>query len=290
MKKVISAFVILLCLTACSRDPNVAKKKYLENGNKYYERGKYKEALIMYSNALKRDMRYGEAYYRLALAKLKLGQYAGAARDLQRAVELQPDNLDAHVRLTNLFLNAYLGDRKRPKQIYTELKGVSDKLSQRFRNSYDDVRVKGYLALFDGDPNKALGFFEQANKIKPYQPDLVLVYMQTLAMVNKADEGEKLATELLKRDPSALTVYDALYLQFMRSNRVADAERILKSKVENNPKVPEAYLQLAAYYYGTKNHPEMMATLDRMSSKPKDFPHSQVNVGDFFLRIHKKIK
>src|SRR5262245_16400175 len=156
MKKAIVAFVVMLCFTACSRDPNVAKKKYLENGNKYYERGKYKEALIMYSNALKRDMRYGEAYYRLALAKLQLNQITGAARDLQRAVELQPDNLDAHVRLTNLYLNAYLGDRKRPKQIYSELKGLSDKLSQRFRNSYDDARLKGYLALFDGDSKKAL--------------------------------------------------------------------------------------------------------------------------------------
>ena len=36
-----------------------------------------------------------------------------AARDLQRAVELQPENLDAHTRLTNLFLNAYLADRKK---------------------------------------------------------------------------------------------------------------------------------------------------------------------------------
>ena len=44
----------------------------------------------MYRNALKRDMRYGEAYYRSALAELKLARYAEAAKDLQRAVELQP--------------------------------------------------------------------------------------------------------------------------------------------------------------------------------------------------------
>src|SRR5215204_5814705 len=102
MKRAVFALLVLLCLVAaCNRDPNVAKKKYVENGNRYYDKGKYKEALIMYRNALKRDMRYGEAYYRAALAELRLSRYAEAAKDLQRAVELQPDNLDAHTRLTN---------------------------------------------------------------------------------------------------------------------------------------------------------------------------------------------
>src|SRR5436190_1637894 len=237
MKKAVAALLVLLCLVAaCNRDPNVAKKKYLDNGNRYFNNGKYKEALIMYSNALKRDMRYGEAYYRRALAEMKLSRYAEAARDLQRAVELQPENLDAHSRLSNLFLNAYLADRKRPKQLLSELKGVSDKIAQRFPNSYEDARLKGYLALFEGQAPKAAELFEKANKIKPYQQDLVLVYMQTLGAVNKADEGEKLAYDLLKKEPGALPVYDALFLQYMRSKRIPDAERILKSKVENNPK------------------------------------------------------
>ena len=253
MKKAVSALLVLLCfVAACNRDPNVAKKKYVENGNRYYEKGKYKEALIMYRNALKRDMRFGEAYYRSALAELKLNRYAEAARDLQRAVELQPDNLEAHTRLTNLFLNAYLADRKKSKNLLSELNSLSDRLAKNFPNSYDDARVKGYLALFDGQAPKALEFFDKANKIKPYQPDLVLVYMQTLAAVNKADEGEKLAYDMLKKDPSTLAVYDALFLQYMRTNRLPDAERILKSKVENNPKVADAYLQLAAHYYSLK--------------------------------------
>ena len=286
MKRAVLAILLLLSfLGGCNRDPNVAKKKYVENGNRYYEKGKYKEALIMYRNALKRDMRYGEAYYRSGLAEMKLGQWGGAARDLQRAVELQPENLDAHTTLGNLFLSAYIQERKRSKPLLTELKGVSDKVAQRFPNSYDDARFKGYIALFENDAPKALEYFGKANKLKPYQQDLVLVYMQTLAAVNKAAEGEKLAYDLLKKDPAALPVYDALFLQYMKERRLPDAERILKSKVENNPKVADGYLQLAAHYYGLKRRPEMVATLDRLSSNSKDFPSSELVVGDFFLRI-----
>src|SRR5262245_9082858 len=129
MKRVLSALVVLLCLAACNRDPNVAKVKYVESGNNYFEKGNYKAALIMYRNALKRDMKYGEAYYRAGLTELKLQRWAAAAANLQRAVELQPQNLDAHVRLTNLYLNVYLADQRRPKHLLTELKGLSDKFS-----------------------------------------------------------------------------------------------------------------------------------------------------------------
>lgn len=286
MKRAVSAVLVLLCfVAACNRDPNVAKKKYVDNGNRYFEKGKYKEAIIMYRNALKRDMRYGEAYYRSALAEMKLARWGEAARDLQRSVELQPDNLDAHSRLANLFLNAYLADRKRPKNLMTELKSLSDKFSQRFPNSYEDIRLKGYLSLFDNDTAKAIAYFEKANQMKPYQQDLVLVLMQTLTMVNRAADGEKLAYDMLKKDPTALPVYDALFLTYMRTSRSEDAERILKSKVENNPKVSDSHLQLAAHYYSIKERDKMMAALAPISSNTKDFPTGELFVGDFFLRI-----
>ena len=49
----------LLGLVSCSRDPAVVKKRYFESGNKYFERGRYREASIQYRNALKQDPKYG---------------------------------------------------------------------------------------------------------------------------------------------------------------------------------------------------------------------------------------
>ena len=39
---------VLVGLVSCSRDPNVVKKRYYESGNKYFDRGRYKEASIQY--------------------------------------------------------------------------------------------------------------------------------------------------------------------------------------------------------------------------------------------------
>jgi tetratricopeptide (TPR) repeat protein len=284
-KRVIPALLLLLFVTGCNRDPNVAKVKYVENGNKYFDKGKYKEALIMYRNALKRDLKYGEAYYRAGLAELKLQRWAGAASNLQRAVELQPQNLDAHVRLTNLFLNVYIADQRRPKNLLAELKGLSEKFSQRFPNSYDDERLKGYLNLFESEPKAALEHFAKANAIKPYQQDLVLIYMQALAGTEQLEEAEKLALEMIQKQPSALSIYDALYLQYRRTKRLPEAQKILQRKVEANPKVVDGYLQLAAHHYTLKDRAQMMATLNSITSNKTDFPSGTLVVGDFFLRI-----
>src|SRR5579864_2822530 len=103
-RKLLTVLPLLLTLAACNRDPKVQAQHSVEQGNKFYNKGKYREAVIMYQRALKADLRFGEAYYRMALADLKLGGYGEAVRMLRRAVELQPTNADAMTQLANLML------------------------------------------------------------------------------------------------------------------------------------------------------------------------------------------
>src|SRR5260370_8658175 len=87
IRSLLSGLLLVGASTSCGRDPNVVKARYLQNGNKYFERGKYKEASIMYRTALQKDMKYGDAHYRLALTELKLDQPVAAVGELRRAVE-----------------------------------------------------------------------------------------------------------------------------------------------------------------------------------------------------------
>src|SRR5215813_12668657 len=105
LRLIIPSLVLLALTASCSRDPNVIKARYLQNGNKYFEKGKYKEASIMYRTALQKDAKFGEAYYRLALADLKMEQPFAAVQSLRRAVELlkpnEPQPMDARVKLAD---------------------------------------------------------------------------------------------------------------------------------------------------------------------------------------------
>jgi tetratricopeptide (TPR) repeat protein len=243
----------------------------------------------MYRNALKKDPKYGEAYYRAAVTELKMDSSAGmkvqAARDLHRAVELQPDNMDAYERLINIYLELFLQDPRRPKSYVTELKSLQDRLAKRSPNSYQVIRLSGYLALTDNKIKDAINYFQQANAMKPLQPDVVLILMQSMQSDGRFEEAEKLAYEVLKKDPRSIAMYDALFVTYLRTNRHADAERILKTKIENIPENDDNYVQLAAHYYSMRKPQEMNDTLNRLLADPKKFPNGYKKVGDFYLRI-----
>src|ERR1700730_12615447 len=108
----LAAVSVLILLAACSRDPRVVSRKYVDNGNKYYDRGKYKEASIMYRRALNKDMRYGDAWYRLGLTNMKLALFPEARRDFSRAMEIDPNNTDAIVKLGDIDLMYYVLDSR----------------------------------------------------------------------------------------------------------------------------------------------------------------------------------
>src|SRR6202167_232458 len=90
-----------LC-TGCSRDPNVRKQKYLESGERYFDKGQYREADIQFRNAIQVNDKFAEAHYRLGLTALKLEQWRTALDELEKATELQPDHYPARLELANL--------------------------------------------------------------------------------------------------------------------------------------------------------------------------------------------
>src|SRR5882762_7926361 len=101
----VAGLVLALLFTGCSRDPNVRKQKYFESGTRYFDKGKYREAAIQYSNALQVDSRFAQAHYQLGETYLKLHDWNRAFQELSRSVELAPDNYAAQVDLANLLIS-----------------------------------------------------------------------------------------------------------------------------------------------------------------------------------------
>jgi tetratricopeptide (TPR) repeat protein len=279
-------FIVLIVLVAgssCSRDPNIAKRKYVESGNKYFEKGKYKEASIMYRSALKKDVRYGEAYYRLGLTALRLGDPITAERCLRRAFELlRPgrDRDDATSKLTDLYLAVYISDTRRGKSFEVEL---TDFAKQKGVNSFDRLRLEAYVAWKNGRAEEALAKFKAANDVRPMDPSLVLAYVQVLASRNQFEEAERLAQELIAKDQTFGAIYDALYVEYARRNRLADAERIRQLKAENNPSVIDYRLQLASHYYLLQRRDEAARVIGALIADRKKFPQAQEKAGDFYM-------
>lgn len=66
--------VVALLAAACSK----SAQQYFESGNTYFEQKKFKEAVLEYQNAVRKDPRHGDARYRLAQAYEQLGDARNA--------------------------------------------------------------------------------------------------------------------------------------------------------------------------------------------------------------------
>jgi tetratricopeptide (TPR) repeat protein len=276
-----AAFLLLLILAACSRDPKVQAQRYVDNANKFFAKGKFKEASILYRRALQKDLRFGEAYYRLGLTDLKLGAYGDAAHMLQRAVDLQPTNADAATKLADLYMLAAAQDAQHSADYQKEVNELAAHLIDKALDPYDGHRFYGQLALVKKDPAGAVKEFALAERVKPLQSDLALAYFEALAENNQLADAENLGRKFVDENKSFGPMYDLMYLHFARANRLADAQEVLQLKSSNNPAVPNYILQLAAHYFITKQRPEMDALMQRLSDE-KQFPSGHLLAGDFY--------
>ncbi|MGH9721709.1 MAG: tetratricopeptide repeat protein [Bryobacteraceae bacterium] len=310
LRKLFSVVLLLVAFVSCSRDPNVVKRRYLENGNKYYDRGKYNEASIMYRNAIKKDARFGEAYYRMALTFLKLNQPVQAVGDLRRAVELlrpdQPERAEARVKLAELYL-AFMEGRKREqvKELIEEVTKTSNDLLKADPKSFDGRRLRGRLLLasamdhaqkgnsdpMTADIRAAIAEFRQANSAKPNEPDVVLFLCRALVADRQFDEADKLYRALIAQKKDYLASYNELYRLVMlrpgvdEKQRPIEGEAVLKLSIANNPKEYSLLISLAQHYYAQKRRDEVVKVLEQLKSKAKEYNKAYEAAGAFYYRL-----
>jgi tetratricopeptide (TPR) repeat protein len=277
-------FALVLAGASCNRDPQVQKQKYLDSGNRYFNNSKYKEASIMYRRALKEDMRFGEAWYRLGLTELQTGRIVDALRALQRAVELQPENIEAQAKVGEIYMSVYSADPKRPPQYLTEADEMATKILERDPNSFEGLRLKGFVHLARKELKEAIAKFEAANIAKPDQNELQLTLAQAYLFDKQPQKAEAIAKQGIERNPTFGSFYDLLLGIYLTSNRQAEAEQILKQKSVKNPSNASYVIQLAAYYWGSNRKQEAEEQLNRILASKESFPSGRALVGDFYLR------
>jgi tetratricopeptide (TPR) repeat protein len=294
----------LMALVSCSRDPNSAKKHYIESGDRFYAKSRFKEAAIQYSNALKIDQRFGPAHYKLALADLKKtprADLAGALKSLRRAVELlkgnnayQAEYKDSMVKLSEIYL-AFLND----KQSMEEVDGFCKTLLKLDPKSFDGHRLRGDLDFVRAGQafkvaNKEEGMklvgeafdeFSQANAVKPGDQGVTLQLGKALEAEAKYPEAEQQFRKAITLDKTRRDSYSELYGLYMLQGKPADGEQVLKLAVQNNPKQFN-YLEMLALHYGRQNRREdMVNVLQQIKSHANEWDQAYLKVGDFYMLL-----
>src|SRR5439155_11195239 len=87
------ALLLAMAATGCVQDPNSRKNGYLEEGIRYHRAGKYNEAVVALKNALQIDPQFAAARHLLGRTYKAKPWNGDAIRELQRALDLQPDDV-----------------------------------------------------------------------------------------------------------------------------------------------------------------------------------------------------
>jgi tetratricopeptide (TPR) repeat protein len=290
---------VLVGLVSCSRDPNVVKKHYFESGNKYFDRGRFKEASIQYRNALKQDPKYGPAHYKLALTYMKVPDVSGAVNSFRRALDTlpkdSPDRVDSMVRLAEIYLQVARGE----KSYMDEVERFTKELMQREPNSFDAHRLVGDLnyqratiAYKDkrNDEGKKLldaatDEYHKADQIKPGQQGVSMQLARAVTAQGHFDEAEKLYRRVMEKDKTYQYSYTELYRMFLFQQKPDEGEKVLKLAYQNNPKQYGFLTLLAMHYYAQRRRDDMVNVLQQIKGHAKDFDQAYLTVGDFYLRM-----
>jgi tetratricopeptide (TPR) repeat protein len=277
-------FSLLICFLAsfsCGRKTQA----YVDRAKGYYNQGKYEESTLNSRKAIQSDAHSGQAYYWLGLAELKLGHARNAYDALARSVELLPEQEDPKIKLADLILSDYLFDPKRPAQLYEQASKLSSQLLAKDPNSYHALIIKTYLALTDRHPGLAAAFLRRAEAARPNQPETSLLLAQALMQDNQPQEGERVAKQLIERSKTYVPIYDVLYSFYRQTDRMADAESVLRSKIANNPNQAEFMSQLAMHFAQIGKWAEMKAALEPLLRDSKSFADGHLVAGDFYVRV-----
>jgi tetratricopeptide (TPR) repeat protein len=273
---VLALILINALLSSCSFDSDARKQKYFQSGQSYFEKGKYQEAAIEFTNAVQVDPDYADAHFQLAESYLRLQQRDRAYQELTRTVELRPEDYPARIELANLLIGERNFQRaqeqadfllkKRPDDpgvhlLASALLADQNKIPAAIAEAEKAIalspgRWEPYLSLAllqmkDLEFDRAEASLKKVIELDPkaWQARLTLGnYYQSL---KRFDDAEKQFRDAVALDSTALGAREALSRLYMAEGKKAEAEEVLKQARHDLPHDPDAFLALSNFYFTT---------------------------------------
>lgn len=260
--------------SACSRDPNVRKQKYFQSGQRYFEKGKYREAIIEFANAVKIDPAYADAHLQLAESYLGLQQGDRAYQELARTVELQPENYRARLEMANLLIVS---------RNFQQAQEQTDLLLQKRPN--DPVVHSTVSSLLAGQGNflGAIAEMQQTIALDPGRWEYYLSLALLQVKNNQPDAAEVSFKKVIALNPKAMQAQLLLGTYYQSQNRFREAEQQFRHAMDLDPNAPEPRAALARLYLAQGKRADAEEILKQAK---RDFPDNSAGyrmLGDFYF-------
>jgi len=272
--RLVSVIVLIACiLSSCSRDPNVRKQKYFQSGQRYFQKGQYREAALEFTNALRIDPKFVEAHYQLAQSYLKTQDFSRGFAELARTVSLQPDHYGAHIDIANALIVAHN---------FSDAHQEVDLLLKKWPNDPQSYVTASSLLAAEGNFPGAIEQMQKAIAIAPSRWESYLGLALLQAKNNQLDVAESNFKKAAQLNPKATDPLVMLGSFYQSRGRFDEAEQQFRNAIAVDPSNPSLDGFLARLYLAEGKKDQAESFLQQASLHFSDNSDGYRMLGDFY--------
>jgi tetratricopeptide (TPR) repeat protein len=268
---------VALSLMACA-NPEKTKAEHLSKGEAYLQDTKFLEASLEFRNALQVDERFAPAHWGLARAYEGLQRFPEMLEELKKTIELDPNHLEAKIKLANYYLAASKG---RPN-LLIEAERLAQEVLQRDANSIEGHILLSSIRFAQDRKDEALAELNRAIELDPKRSESYLSLARYYVVSNDLVKAEEVFKKAISFAPNSGLVHMEYGKFLAQANRPAEAESELRKAVEVAPTDRNARITLGSFYQVTRQLDKAEETYKALADLEKGRPDGQAILADFY--------
>lgn len=212
------------------------RKVYIE-ALEQYEKGKVKEAIDGLLKVIKAYPSYADVHNALGLAYSLTGNNAAALESFRKAVQLNPDYIEAYVNMAIIYNEQCQFDEaikafQVAANLETREKGFSPQLRAKLANTYAQLGDTYYELQ---EYRKARDEYAKAVEVSPTFLDIKLKLAKTCIQLNDHAGAEELLINVLSRNHKYVEARTQLGLCRYQQQRFEDARKEWEEVLQIDP-------------------------------------------------------
>ena len=159
-------------------------REHFKRGRQYEEHGSYRRAREEYTQAIRRDRGFKEAYVAQSRALLQTNNLRAAMASVNQALQLDEDLVEAHNLRGRVYM--YMSDNESAILSFTRAVQLDPEYADAYHN-------RAQVNLQDGNVDSALEDLSMAIELRPFE---AVYYMQRAQLYTHLDERDRALRDL----------------------------------------------------------------------------------------------
>ncbi|MBF2015474.1 MAG: tetratricopeptide repeat protein [Rivularia sp. T60_A2020_040] len=293
------------------RDLNYAKELY-KQGITYYEKAKYQQAIQLFSQAIKINPEYANAYNLRGDAYYRLGNYEKSQQDSSAAIRNNSNDANAYydrgfslysvgeyngaiidynqaIKLNPQYTNAYYGRGLARFQIKENRQAIADlnqaiQINPKFAPAY---LYRGIIRRKIGEKLEAIKDFDQAITINSKYIEAYYERGKTRYELNEKTTAKKDFTKVIELDSKYIEAYIARADVYNDLGYPKQAYEDYEKAIEMNPDNANAYIHRGLYRFKIKDIEGAIENYNQAIKLDSTQPTAYNNRGNAHLELGK---